>query len=286
MVLGSGVALASLAACEPFPDYEPRNASSTVSPKSSGPANGSLLLTGGGNSNWQFRQAAVALSRAADNGRGRWVYISTASGGDMDRSHAGLYVPPWDRESWIILNALDRKVADSDGFVAALRSATAVHFGGGHAGRLVDVYAGTAAEREFQRVLDRGGLISGSSAGSLIQASYLVRGESAGKVDVAMSPGHERGFGYIKNVAVDVHVVARGYQNDLAKVIAAHPGLLGIGINEDAAVIVRRNTMTVIGYGGVLITDGEVHDGRPWYVIERGTQFDLASWSVLPAAPG
>jgi cyanophycinase len=113
-----------------------------------------------------------------------------------------------------------------------------------------------------------------------------VRGESAGKVDVAMSPGHERGFGYIKNVAVDVHVVARGYQNDLAKVIAAHPGLLGIGINEDAAVIVRRNTMTVIGYGGVLITDGEVHDGRPWYVIERGTQFDLASWSVLPAAPG
>jgi hypothetical protein len=140
MVLGSGVALASLAACEPFPDYEPRKASSTASPKSSGPANGSLLLTGGGHSNWQFWQAAVALSRAPDHGDGRWVYISTASGGDMDRSHAGLYVPPWDRESWIVLNALDRKVADSDAFVAPLRSATAVHFGGGHAGRLVDVY--------------------------------------------------------------------------------------------------------------------------------------------------
>jgi cyanophycinase-like exopeptidase len=65
--------------------------------------------------------------------------------------------------------------------------------------------------------------------------------------------------------------------------VAAHPGLLGIGIDEATAAIVERNRLTVIGRSVVLITDGAPHDGEPYYVLKPGMQFDLASWTVLPA---
>jgi cyanophycinase len=98
-----------------------------------------------------------------------------------------------------------------------------------------------------------------------------------------MSPGHERGFGYVENVAIDQHVLARGRAADLAKVIAAHPGLLGIGIDEGTAALVQQNTMTVLGRSVILITDGASHAGKPYYALPSGARFDLATWTVLPA---
>jgi cyanophycinase len=84
-------------------------------------------------------------------------------------------------------------------------------------------------------------------------------------------------------VAIDAHVIRRGWERDLAQAVAARPGLLGIGIDEQAAVVVRRNTMTVLGNSVVLITDGASHNAKPYYVLTSGTRFDLATWTVLPA---
>jgi cyanophycinase len=96
-----------------------------------------------------------------------------------------------------------------------------------------------------------------------------------------MAPGRERGFGYLSNVAIDQHVSERGRENDLSVIVAAHPGLLGIGIDESTAVVVEGNTLTVIGRGTVRITDGVDHDGLPFYVLKPGARFDLANWRVL-----
>jgi cyanophycinase len=96
-----------------------------------------------------------------------------------------------------------------------------------------------------------------------------------------MSPGHERGFGYITNVAIDQHVLVRGRAGDLAKVVAAHPGLLGIGIDEGTAVVVQQNTMNVIGRSVVLITDGVSRQDKPYYALKQGSVFDLAAWKVV-----
>jgi len=122
-------------------------------------------------------------------------------------------------------------------------------------------------------------LISGSSAGATIQGSYLVRGSRRSN-RILMAPGYERGFGYLANVAIDQHVTQRGRDNDLSIVVAAHPGLLGIGIDESTAVIVRGNTMTVIGQGVVRITDGADHAGEPFFTLRPGARFDLASWQA------
>jgi cyanophycinase len=70
-------------------------------------------------------------------------------------------------------------------------------------GRLAATYVGTET-KELERLLERGGVICGSSAGAIIQGSFIVRG-IPGK-PVLMARGHERGFGFLKKVAVDPHL--------------------------------------------------------------------------------
>ena len=240
-------------------------------PKSAGPPNGTLLIIGGGA---PTRDIFAAAASAAGGSHANWVVIPTAAP-DAAISHlrrsnfvAALGQP------FTVLHTRDRAEADSAAFVVPLKRATAVWFVGGRQWRLVDAYGGTRTEREIRAVLDRGGLIAGTSAGATIQGSYLVRGSLQGN-RILMAPGHERGFGYLTNVAIDQHVSARGRESDLAQVVAAHPGLLGIGIDESTALLVRHNLATVIGIGHVFITDGADHDGRPDYRLSPGERFDL-----------
>ncbi len=67
--------------------------------------------------------------------------------------------------------------------------------------------------------------------------------------------------------------------------MAAHPDVLGIGIDEGTAIVVRGNTFTVVGPSIVAITDGAVRAGRSYYLLRQGARFDLATWSVLPGEP-
>src|SRR5207342_227931 len=76
-----------------------------------------------------------------------------------------------------------------------LREATAVWFDGGRQWNIVDSYAGTLTYREFHKVLERGGVIGGSSAGATIQGDYLVRGDTSGpNVVMTEEKNHQKGF--------------------------------------------------------------------------------------------
>ena len=243
--------------------------------RSAGPVRGALLIIGGGERGTEIQNAAIRLGGKPS----RWVFIPTAV---SDADVAKAEPPAFIRRSGgtlTVLHTRDRKVADSEAFTAPLRAATAVFIGGGRQWRLVDAYKGTRTETELRAVLDRNGLISGTSAGATIQGSYLVRGSPQSN-KILMAPGYELGFGYLSNVAVDQHVTQRGRESDLSVVVAAHPGLLGIGIDESTAVIVQGNTMTVIGKGMVRITDGTNHGDAPFYTLKPGTRFDLASWQI------
>ena len=184
-----------------------------------------------------------------------------------------------------LLHTHDPKVADSDEFVAVLSDAKAVWFGGGRQWRLADAYLGTKTEAAFHDVLKRCGVIGGSSAGATIQASYLVRGAPEGN-HIMMAPGHERGFGYIRNCAIDQHLLARKRENDMLPVIRKHPHLLGIGIDESTALFVRGNTAEVIGKSKVLFYDIalEKRVGEKFYTtLGPGERYDLKTRRKLPA---
>ena len=77
-----------------------------------------------------------------------------------------------------MLHTHDPRIADTVEFAKVLSDATAVWFTGGRHYHIVDSYAGTLTYREFHKVLERGGVIGGSSAGATIQGDYLVRGDT------------------------------------------------------------------------------------------------------------
>src|SRR5262245_56163151 len=121
-----------------------------------------------------------------------------------------------------VLHTTDRKVADSEAIVTPITTARAVWFPGGRQWRLADSYLHTRTQREVERVLERGGVVGGSSAGASILASYMVRGARENNY-IMMAPGYEEGFGLIKGVAIDQHMLTRNRQDDLEEVVARHP---------------------------------------------------------------
>ena len=67
---------------------------------------------------------------------------------------------------------------------------------------------------------------------------------------------HEEGFGFIKNIAIDQHVIARNRHFDMFDILKNRPELLGISIDEGTAMIVQGNEFEVMGRGYVIIFDG------------------------------
>jgi cyanophycinase len=248
----------------------------SAEPKSSGPPNGTLLVVGGGNNS---RAVIEAAQRGSGGEAARWVVVPSAQ---TDEQLQSPKVPDFIRATgnFKILHTRERSVANSEAFVAPLRSATAVWFDGGRQWRLADTYGETRTETALHELLTRGGFIGGTSAGATIMGSFLVRGSPAGNSRL-IAPGHERGFGFLRNVAIDQHIVTRGREADLSRLVALHPNLLGIGIDEGTAIVVRGNAFAVVGPSIVAITDGAMHQGKPYYVLRHGARFDLASWKVL-----
>jgi cyanophycinase len=186
-----------------------------------------------------------------------------------------------------VFNTHDQTQADSEEFAARIRDARGVWFGGGRAGRLAEAYLGTRTHRELGSLYEQGGVIGGSSAGAMILSSFLVRG-GVEREDCRnlISKKNRVGFGFLPNAAIDVHVSQRpNGEADLARVVAAYPGLLGIGVDAGTAVVVHGNQLEVVGGPGarVTITDGQRHDGKPYYFLKRGDRFDLARRVVIAA---
>jgi cyanophycinase len=236
-----------------------------------GPPKGSVLAAGGG------KLGPEVLNKFIDLAGGRdalIVFIPTA----LDPQPANLAEANILRKAGArnltILHTTDRKVADSKTFVKPLRRARGVWLGGGRQWRLVDAYLNTRTLRELRAVLYRGGVIGGSSAGATILGSYLVRGAREGN-RIMMAPGYERGFGFLRGVAIDQHLLKRNRENDLVPVIKAHPSLLGIGLDEGTAVIVQGDRFEVVGPSKVAIYEPD----KPYYFLSAGDRFNLKTRS-------
>ena len=237
-----------------------------------GLAKGSLVVVGGGRIPPSISNRFIELAGGRD---AKIVYIPTAAEDRQLNNQTGDESPRlFGLKNVTVLHTRDRNVADTEAFAAPLREATGVWFGGGRQWRLVDSYADTLTLKEIRKVLERGGVIGGSSAGASIQASYLVRGAREGNT-IMMAKGYEVGFGFLHGVAVDQHINTRRREKDLAEVITAHPDLLGIGIDESTAIVVQGDQFEVIGAGQVAITDGKNHEGRSYYFLSPGERFDL-----------
>jgi cyanophycinase len=247
-----------------------------VAAQTRGPSNGSLVIVGGAMRDPGIMQRFLDLAGGPD---APIVVIPTAGGADeYDQFYQGLN--GWRDQgatNLTVLHTKDRSQAESDEFVRAIREASGVWFPGGRQWHLADSYLDTQTERELHNLLDRGGVIGGSSAGATIQGSYLVRGDTRG--NEIMMGDHVEGFGFLTNSAIDQHLLKRNRQFDLVEVIQAHPDLLGIGIDENTAIVVTGNSFEVIGESYVAVFDNErmIGDHGFFFFLAAGDRFDLVT---------
>lgn len=244
-----------------------------------GPSKGSLLIHGGA-PNGQIDQDTIDQFVALAGGPGaNIVYIPTAQK-EADITVRNGDTSPFHGFNCTVFHTRNRRKANQNSFVSVIRKASGVFIDGGRQPRLAKPYLNTKTQGELEKLLDRGGVIAGTSAGATILGSFLVRNQGAPRYDyrVMVDPDHPtEGFGFIKNIAIDQHISKRGRENDLVAVVNSHPELLGIGIDEDTAIHVERDQFTVIGMGKVYVHDGT----HPWYTLTRGARFDLPSRQTL-----
>jgi len=249
-----------------------------------GPPSGRLMIIGGSASRANYEM----FVELAGGPEAKIVVVPTAGGrtqydGEAIRQR---WVERYGTRNVHVLHTTDRAVADSDSFARVLYDADAVYFLGGRQWRLVDAYAGTRTEQAFHELLERGGLVAGSSAGASIQASFLARGaEEGNRLMIAPEPEHRAGFGFLRGAAVDQHIDRRDRWDDLRVIVMEYPELLGIGISEATAIIVEGDLFEVVGRGRVAVHDYHrsfsYADSTYYLLLEPGDRYDMRRRQVV-----
>jgi len=182
-----------------------------------------------------------------------------------------------------VLHTRDRQVADSNAFVAPLRSANCVWIPGGDPQLLSGVYPITRVRGELQGVLNRGGVVAGDSAGAEVIGQGLLAVDLVHPEKMPAAP--QSGFGLLRDVFVMAHVnrykaavVALGSKT----YVSAHPGALGVLIEEHTAIMIRHGQITrLIGKGRAGIVDGRSYGTGSVVWLLGSERYDLQTRALV-----
>ena len=202
-----------------------------------------------------------------------------------------------------VLRIDDREDANGPEAIALLEQATGIFLTGGAQERLVKLLVGTQAMECIRERNADGVVVAGTSAGaSILPAHAMVGGTGEGGNSNDSSARKNMvdlvaGFGLLQDAMIDQHFSQRGRLGRLMAAFAANPGLLGIGLDEDTAVLIERDgTLEVLGSNMVTIVDGrsaksnffEIEDGEVLtvsdshlFVLGPGRRFDLDARMVI-----
>jgi cyanophycinase len=238
-----------------------------------GPAAGSLVIIGGGAVGTDIWDKTIELAGGRD--KARFVVVTNASGEGEDFHSAAIdtLVNRLGAANVSRLHLKNIREANDEHNLEALRRATGIYFTGGRQWRIAEVYLNTLVHQEFLNLLARGGVIAGSSAGASIQGSFLWRGDT--KTANVLIGDHTQGLGFLRNSAIDQHILARNRQFDLQGFLkAAAPQFVGIGIDESTAIVVVGDVLEVIGVSYAAIHSVEP-ETLPFVFLKKGQKYDL-----------
>jgi cyanophycinase len=218
---------------------------------------GHLLIIGGAEDKLRQRQILARFVSLAGGTEARVVVISTAS--SLGDEATDLYLSLF-RQMGIAdvrgMRPLVRDDANDRRLVSMLDDATAIFMTGGNQLRLSSVIAGTALGRAIVERHRRGAVVAGTSAGASAIASHMVAFGTSGATPKQRMTQMSAGLGLLPGVLIDQHFEQRNRFGRLLALVAQSPSLLGIGIDEDTAIIVAdRSEFTVMGSGAVFVVD-------------------------------
>jgi cyanophycinase len=237
--------------------------------KPQGTGIGSLVIVGGGSLPDSIRLRFLDL---AGGKKARLVVIPTASelGHTRGAFRSFEYWKAQPAASVTLLHTLDREKANDPTFVKPLTEATGVWLSGGDQARLAAAYHDTAVVRELRKLLDRGGVVGGTSAGAAAMSSLMIQ---SGNPDARVGAGLD----LLDDVVIDQHFHNRHRLERLQGVLDKHPAYVGLGIDEETAVVLKGRKATVLGNANVQVCLPTPAGKLPAVqVLKAGDELDLA----------
>ncbi|MGZ5488740.1 MAG: cyanophycinase, partial [Candidatus Aminicenantales bacterium] len=241
----------------------------------------------------------IALARAFDTGKIVVFTMATSVPDEVRQSTLAEYGRYGVKD--VAVYHLTREEALKPDAPKILDGAGGVFFTGGDQAKLTGVLLGTPVLARIHEIYEKGGVIGGTSAGAAVQSEFMITGnekrtnneEGTWEVILAGDVEHTEGFGFVKNAVIDQHFVTRRRHNRLIAVVLEFPTLVGVGIEESTAVLVRPDgKYEVLGEGQVIIYDARraktsrLTDGRlgghglTMHVLLPGDVYDLAAGRV------
>jgi cyanophycinase len=181
-----------------------------------------------------------------------------------------------------VLDIQSREQANHPDTLALLDRASGIMFTGGDQLRLTALLGGTQfLQRLRERYQQEAFLIAGTSAGAAAMSTAMIyqgRNDAGFRKDeIHLSAGLQ----LLPNAAIDTHFVTRGRIVRMAQIIAANPGCLGIGLEEDTAVFVTKGgELEVLGNGIVVLVDGLDCTGNTLPQVKPGEVFSIRDLRV------
>lgn len=258
---------------------------------------GHLFIIGGGHRSESMMRKFIELS-----GGGKIVIFPMASG-SPEKAGQNM-VDEFKKLGVQEVNyyILSREQALQEENANILEDVKGVYFSGGDQSRLTAALVNTPIHIKLLEIYKDGAVIGGTSAGAAVMSEIMITGDEKREVkkgdeftkiqalNIVTSPG----FGFMKTAIIDQHFIARKRHNRLISLVAEHPDLLGIGIDESTAIIVNpEETFEVIGEQNVIVYDASEAEInitpnntiRGWnvvmHILNAGDRFDVSTRKAM-----
>ncbi|HWR60673.1 MAG TPA: cyanophycinase [Clostridia bacterium] len=219
---------------------------------------GHLVIIGGAEDKRADKAILKEVIKLAGGENAHIALITTAtnSPGEVGKEYERIFAELGAR-SVVSISITDRKNANNLEGLKALDDATCIFFVGGDQLRISSILGGTEVHRLVRKLYEEGRVIAGTSAGaSMMSEIMVVEGkdeEAPRKCTLKMAPGMD----LLAGVIIDQHFNQRGRIGRLLAAVAQNPNVIGIGIDEDTAMIVNENLEFMVeGSGVVTVVDG------------------------------
>ncbi len=197
-----------------------------------------------------------------------------------------------------VFDIRNKAEADEPKYLEGIEKADMIFFTGGDQVRLVQALKESALLNKIRSLFFKKGVtIAGTSAGAAAAADPMTYdGDDDGLIKGTVD--FSRGFGFIENVTIDTHFVARGRIGRMTQFLCSKMSDKGIGIGENTAILINpQNIFEVVGTGIVTVVNTseiyysnieDIIPGQPISIdgikagfLQHGTIFDINQWKVV-----
>ena len=218
---------------------------------------GTLIIIGGGERKDDERTVLQEVARRAGGGKLVVATIATAEPKETWEDYREIFKKLGVKKiEWLDVRV--REEGFKEEVVRILDGAAVVFFTGGDQLKITSQLGDSQVYRRIEEIYEQGGTIAGTSAGASVMSETMLisgDGDESHKVDAVL--GMAPGLGLIRNAVIDQHFAQRGRLGRLLGAITQNPRTLGIGLDENTAIVVHGDErFEVIGAGAVYVLDG------------------------------